>query len=48
MLIDKYHIGTPKGSRATANRSLSPSFLNDIYLKNVRALSEIAKKRGQK
>jgi L-glyceraldehyde 3-phosphate reductase len=47
MLTDKYLNGIPEGSRATQNSSLSPDLLTDQALGKIRALNEIAKRRGQ-
>jgi L-glyceraldehyde 3-phosphate reductase len=47
MLTDKYLNGIPEGSRATQNSSLSPDLLTDDALEKIRALNEIAKRRGQ-
>jgi L-glyceraldehyde 3-phosphate reductase len=48
MLTDKYLDGIPEGSRATrADGSLSPDLLTDETLARIRALNEIAGRRGQ-
>jgi L-glyceraldehyde 3-phosphate reductase len=47
MLTDKYLNGVPEGSRATAHSSLSPDLLTDETLAKVRALNEVATRRGQ-
>jgi len=47
MLTDKYLNGIPEGSRAAENSSLSPDLLTDETLGKVRALNEIAARRGQ-
>jgi L-glyceraldehyde 3-phosphate reductase len=48
MLTDKYLGGIPEGSRASRpNYSLSPSHLDDEALAKIRALNEIARRRGQ-
>jgi L-glyceraldehyde 3-phosphate reductase len=47
MLTDKYLNGIPEGSRATQQSSLSPDLLTDEALDKIRALNEIAKRRGQ-
>jgi L-glyceraldehyde 3-phosphate reductase len=47
MLTDKYLHGIPEGSRATENSSLSPDLLTDETLSKIRALNEIAARRGQ-
>jgi len=47
MLTDKYLDGIPEGSRATRGSSLSPSLITDETLAKIRALNEIAQRRGQ-
>src|SRR4029453_18475820 len=47
MLTDKYLKGIPDDSRAAQNKSLFPSFINDKTIANIKALNEIAKRRGQ-
>jgi L-glyceraldehyde 3-phosphate reductase len=47
MLTDKYLNGIPEGSRAAAGSSLSPDLLTDEVLGKIRALNEIAARRGQ-
>jgi L-glyceraldehyde 3-phosphate reductase len=47
MLTDKYLDGIPDDSRAAREGSLSPDLLNDEALERVRALNEIAARRGQ-
>jgi L-glyceraldehyde 3-phosphate reductase len=47
MLTDRYLHGTPAGSRASLNLSLSPDLLTEESLTKVRALNEIAAGRGQ-
>jgi L-glyceraldehyde 3-phosphate reductase len=47
MLTDKYLNGIPAGSRAAAGSSLSPDLLNEETLAKIRALDEIAGRRGQ-
>jgi L-glyceraldehyde 3-phosphate reductase len=47
MLTDKYLDGIPEESRAARHGSLSPDLLNDAALGRIRALNEMAKKRGQ-
>jgi L-glyceraldehyde 3-phosphate reductase len=47
MLTDRYLDGVPPGSRASLNGSLSRSLLTDESLGKIRALSEIAARRGQ-
>ncbi|MEN3311414.1 MAG: L-glyceraldehyde 3-phosphate reductase, partial [Actinomycetota bacterium] len=47
MLTDKYLNGIPEGSRASRHGSLSPDLINDQSLAKIRALNEIAGRRGQ-
>ncbi len=48
MLTDKYLSGIPEDSRAGREGTfLKPDFLTEENLANIRALNEIAKKRGQ-
>jgi L-glyceraldehyde 3-phosphate reductase len=47
MLTDKYLSGIPAGSRAAAGSSLSPDLLSEDTLAKIRALNEIAGRRGQ-
>jgi L-glyceraldehyde 3-phosphate reductase len=47
MLTDKYLDGIPEGSRMTENGSLSRGLLTDESLAKIRALNEIAGRRGQ-
>jgi L-glyceraldehyde 3-phosphate reductase len=47
MLTDKYLDGVPAGSRASQDGSLSPKLLTEHALAKVRALGEIAARRGQ-
>jgi L-glyceraldehyde 3-phosphate reductase len=47
MLTDKYLDGIPEDSRASRDESLSPKLLTDENLERIRALNEIAKRRGQ-
>jgi L-glyceraldehyde 3-phosphate reductase len=47
MLTDKYLDGVPEGSRAARPSSLSPDLLTDQALEKIRALNEIAARRGQ-
>ena len=47
MLTDKYLGGIPEGSRAAQDRFLKRDFLTDENLARVRALNEIAQRRGQ-
>jgi L-glyceraldehyde 3-phosphate reductase len=47
MLTDKYLNGIPKDSRAAQHGSFSEDLLSDAVLERVRALNEIAARRGQ-
>jgi len=47
MLTDKYLDGIPADSRASRHGSLSPDLINDQSLAKIRALNEIAARRGQ-
>jgi L-glyceraldehyde 3-phosphate reductase len=47
MLTDRYLNGVPEGSRASENSSLSPDWLTDDNLSKIRALNDIATRRGQ-
>ncbi len=47
MLTDKYLDGIPADSRASRHGSLSPDLINDPSLAKIRALNEIAARRGQ-
>ena len=47
MLTDKYLDGIPEGSRADRPASLSPDLLTEPALAKIRALNEIAGRRGQ-
>jgi L-glyceraldehyde 3-phosphate reductase len=47
MLTDKYLAGVPEASRASEEDSFSSSFLTEENLANVRALNDIATRRGQ-
>ena len=47
LLTDKYLKGVPESSRASAEGSFPKDFLNEANLNRVRALSEIARGRGQ-
>lgn len=47
LLTGRYLEGIPEGSRASRDASLSPDMLNDRNLGRVRALAEIAGRRGQ-
>jgi L-glyceraldehyde 3-phosphate reductase len=47
MLTDKYLDGVPDGSRASRPSSLSPKLLTDEALEKIRALNDLAGRRGQ-
>src|SRR5438876_8834229 len=47
MLTDKYLDGVPEGSRASRHGSLSPDLITDQTLAKMRALNDIAARRGQ-
>ena len=47
MLTDKYLHGIPEGSRASRDGSLSPSLLTDESISKIRALGDVAARRGQ-
>jgi L-glyceraldehyde 3-phosphate reductase len=47
MLTDKYLNGVPEGSRATRDYSLSRELLTDEALEKIRALNDLAARRGQ-
>jgi L-glyceraldehyde 3-phosphate reductase len=47
MLTDKYLHGVPEGSRASRAGTLSPDLLTEQTLAKIRALNEIAARRGQ-
>jgi L-glyceraldehyde 3-phosphate reductase len=47
MLTDRYLDGIPEDSRAARDDSLSKSMLSDENLERIRALNEIAQRRGQ-
>ncbi len=47
MLTDKYLDGIPPDSRASRHGSLSPDLIDDQALAKIRALNEIAARRGQ-
>jgi len=47
MLTDKYLDGIPEGSRASRRGTLSPKLLRDGTLAKIRALNDIAGRRGQ-
>jgi len=47
MLTDKYLGGIPVGSRASRPTSLAPDLITDDALAKIRALNEIAERRGQ-
>ncbi|WP_299808654.1 L-glyceraldehyde 3-phosphate reductase [uncultured Roseibium sp.] len=47
MLTNKYLKGIPEGSRASQGKSLQTGFLSEDNLATIRALNDIAAKRGQ-
>ena len=47
MLTDRYLEGVPEGSRASRDGSLGRGMLTDTTLEKVRALNELAARRGQ-
>jgi len=47
MLTDRYLGGVPEGSRATEQKSLSTDLLSSDNLDKIRALNDIAQRRGQ-
>jgi L-glyceraldehyde 3-phosphate reductase len=47
LLTDRYLSGIPAGSRASLNGSLSRGMLDESTMAKVRALNELAKRRGQ-
>ena len=47
MLTDKYLEGIPEGSRASRDGSLSPSLIDEQARAKIKALNEIAARRGQ-
>jgi L-glyceraldehyde 3-phosphate reductase len=47
LLTDKYASGVPSGSRATQGKSMNERMLNEETLARIRALNEIARRRGQ-
>jgi len=47
MLTDRYLDGIPADSRAARNTSLDPNWLTEETLRHIRALNEVAKRRGQ-
>jgi L-glyceraldehyde 3-phosphate reductase len=47
MLTDRYLDGVPEDSRAARGESFSPRLLSDENLEHIRALNEIASRRGQ-
>jgi L-glyceraldehyde 3-phosphate reductase len=47
MLTDKYLDGIPEGSRASQGKSLRMEFLSEKNIAHIRALNEIAQRRGQ-
>jgi L-glyceraldehyde 3-phosphate reductase len=47
MLTDRYLEGIPEGSRASRDGSLSPNLIDEQALAKIKALNEIASRRGQ-
>jgi L-glyceraldehyde 3-phosphate reductase len=47
MLTDRYLDGVPAGSRASAGSSLDTEWLTDENLAKIRALNDVARRRGQ-
>ncbi len=47
MLTDRYLGGIPEGSRASRDTSLSPDLLTDDAMDRIRALNDLASRRGQ-
>jgi L-glyceraldehyde 3-phosphate reductase len=47
MLTDKYLHGIPEGSRASRDGSLSPKLITGTAMERIRALNDIAQRRGQ-
>lgn len=47
LLTDKYLNGLPEGSRATQGKSLNPALVTDKAVASIRALNDLAAKRGQ-
>ncbi len=47
LLTNKYVSGVPAGSRATANKTLRPEFINEQTLTRIKGLNVIAQRRGQ-
>ena len=47
MLTDRYLDGIPQDSRVAQNKSLDPSLLNEQNMTHVRALNQLAQRRGQ-
>lgn len=47
LLTNRYLNGVPEGSRASRDTSLMPEMLSEQNLANIRALAEIAERRGQ-
>lgn len=47
LLTDRYINGIPEGSRMTKNHFLRPEHLTDEKLEKIRALNEVAMRRGQ-
>lgn len=47
MLTDKYLNGIPEDSRAAQEKSLNPAFVSERAVESIRALNDVAAKRGQ-
>jgi L-glyceraldehyde 3-phosphate reductase len=47
MLTDRYLNGIPEGSRASQDKSLDRDLLSTENIEHIRALNEVAKRRGQ-
>jgi L-glyceraldehyde 3-phosphate reductase len=47
MLTDRYLDGIPEGSRAARGETLTPDMLTDENMSHIRALNELAARRGQ-
>jgi L-glyceraldehyde 3-phosphate reductase len=47
MLTDRYLNGIPEGSRAAADKSLDKSLLSEENVAHIRALNDVAQRRGQ-
>lgn len=47
MLTDKYLNGIPESSRAAQGKSLNPAFVSERAVESIKALNDVAAKRGQ-